>query len=310
MKAIQQYDFGGPEVLTVTEIPEPAPRAGRVRVRVTGTSVNPADLAARAGWLRQVLPDLAPPFILGADLAGTVIDGDGPFVPGTRVAGLAPWFVDQEGTYAEVVSIDPAHLAEIPDEVDDVTAAAVPITAETAWQALELGGLGAGQTVLVTGASGAIGGWAVQHAVGLGAKVVAVASDGDEKYVEDLGADIVLGRAGDAGELATAVRKSVPGGVDVVVDPAGIGGDLIHAVRDGGVFVVIAVVPAPEPERGVDVRRVSAQSDGALLARILADLADGTKKARIGLTLPLTEAAEAHRRSESRSVRGKIVLTV
>jgi NADPH:quinone reductase-like Zn-dependent oxidoreductase len=102
----------------------------------------------------------------------------------------------------------------------------------------------------------------------------------------------------------------VPGGVDVVVDPAGIGGDLIHAVRDGGVFVVIAVVPAPEPERGVDVRRVSAQSDGALLARILADVADGKKRTRIGLTLPLAEAAEAHRRTESRSVRGKIVLTV
>jgi NADPH:quinone reductase-like Zn-dependent oxidoreductase len=272
--------------------------------------VNPADLAARAGWLRQVLPDLAPPFILGADLAGTVIDGDGPFAPGTRVAGLAPWFVNQEGTYAEVVSIDPAHLAEIPAGVDDVTAAAVPITAETAWQALDLGGLEAGQTVLVTGASGAIGGWAVQHAAGRGAKVVAVASDGDEKYVEDLGADTVLGRARDAGELAAAVQKSVPGGVDVVVDPAGIGGDLVHAVRDGGVFVVLAVVPDPETERGVDIRRVNAQSDGALLARILADVADGKKKARVGLTLPLAEAAEAHRRSESRSVRGKIVLTV
>lgn len=186
----------------------------------------------------------------------------------------------------------------------------MPITAETAWQALDLGGLEAGQTVLVTGASGAIGGWAVQHAAGRGAKVVAVASDGDEKYVEGLGADIVLGRSHDAGELAAAVRKSVPGGVDVVVDPAGIGGDLIHAVRDGGVFVVIAVVPDPAPERGVDVRRVNARSDGALLGRILADVADGKKRTRVGLTLPLTEAAEAHRRSEDRSVRGKIVLTV
>jgi len=310
MKAIQQYDFGGPEVLTVTEIPEPEPRAGRVRVRVAATAVNPADLAARAGWLRQALPDLAPPFVVGADLAGTVIDGDGPFAPGTRVAGLAPWFVNQEGTYAEVVSIDPVHLAEIPAGVDDVTAAAVPVTAETAWQALDLAGLTAGQSVLVTGASGAIGGWAVQHAVERGAKVVAVASDGDEEYVAGLGADTVLGRPRDAEELVAAVRKSVPDGVDVVVDPAGIGGDLIHAVRDGGVFVVVAIVPDPEPERGVDVRHVSAQSDGALLARILADLADGTKKARIGLTLPLAEAAEAHRRTESRSVRGKIVLTV
>ncbi|WP_235029299.1 zinc-binding dehydrogenase [Streptomyces sp. 3213.3] len=87
-------------------------------------------------------------------------------------------------------------------------------------------------------------------------------------------------------------------------------GDLIHAVRDGGVFVVIAVVPEPPAERGVEVRRVSAQSDGVLLARILADLADGKKKARVGLVLPLTEAAEAHRKSEERSVRGKIVLTV
>ncbi|MGW3102533.1 zinc-binding dehydrogenase [Streptomyces sp. NPDC001100] len=121
---------------------------------------------------------------------------------------------------------------------------------------------------------------------------------------------MVLGRAGHAGELAAAVRKAVPGGVDLVVDPAGIGGDLIHAVRDGGVFVVIAVVPEPDAERGVEVRRGSAQSDGALPAQIPADLADGKKQARAGLTLPLTEAAEAHRRSEARSVRGRIVLTV
>ncbi|MGH1552373.1 zinc-binding dehydrogenase [Streptomyces sp. L7] len=295
----------------MTEIPEPEPRAPDGsgsrdgHLREPGRPRRPRRLAAP-----RLLPDLAPPFILGADLAGTVVDGDGPFALGTRVAGLAPWFVNQEGTYAEVVSIDPAHLAEIPDGVDDITAAAVPITAETAWQSLDLGGLEAGQTVLVTGASGAIGGWAVQHAAGRGAKVVAVASNGDEKYVEGLGADIVLGRAGDAGELAAAVRKSVPGGVDLVVDPAGIGGDLIHAVRDGGVFVVIAVVPEPAAERGVEVRRVSAQSDGALLAQILADLADGKKKARVGLTLPAHRGGRGAPEERGEVGAGKIVLTV
>jgi NADPH:quinone reductase-like Zn-dependent oxidoreductase len=310
MRAIQQTSFGGPEVLTVADIPEPAPRAGRTRIRVTAAAVNPVDIAARAGWLRAALPDLAPPFIVGSDFAGTVLDGDGPFAPGARVAGLAPWFVTQEGTYAEVISVEPAWLAGIPDPIDDVTAAAVPLSAQSAAQALDLAGVGAGQTVLITGASGAVGGFAVQHAVARGARVAAVASHGDTEYVAGLGAEVVLPRTEDPEALVAAVREQFADGVDAVVDPAGIGGPLIGAVRDGGVFVAVLATALPDPERGVDVRELRARSDGELLARVFQDIAAGALSARVGLTLPLERADEAHRRTQDRSVRGKIVLTV
>jgi len=309
MKTITQESFGGPEVLQLVDIPEPAPRPGRARVRVAAAAVNPVDLAARAGWLRPFMPDLEPPFVLGSDFAGTVIDGDGPYPPGTRVAGLAPWYTTHEGTYAEVISVDPAWLARIPDALDDVTAASVPLTAQTASQSLDLLGLQAGQTVLITGASGSVGGFAVQLAVQRGARVLAVSSANDEAYVSGLGAERVLPRTGTSEELVAAVRAVAPDGVDAVFDPGSLGAAVVGAVRDDGVFVAANASAAPQPERGIDVRDVGAQSDGALLAQLLDAVAAKTLSTRVGATVPLAEAARAHTMAAAHSVSGKIVLT-
>jgi NADPH:quinone reductase-like Zn-dependent oxidoreductase len=309
MKAINQETFGGPDVLRLVDLLEPAPRPGRARVRVTATAVNPVDLAARAGWLRPFMPDLAPPFVLGSDFAGVVIDGDGPYPAGTRVAGLAPWFVTHEGTYAEVISVDPAWLARIPDALDDVTAASVPLTSQSASQALDLLGLRAGQTVLITGASGSVGGFAVQLAVQRGARVLAVSSAGDEAYVSGLGAEWVLPRIGTGAELVAAVGAVAPGGVDAVADPGSLGAAVVGALRDGGVFVAVNAAAAPQPERGIDVRELGAQSDGALLARLLDAVAAKKLSTRVGATVPLAEAARAHTMAADHSVSGKIVLT-
>jgi len=310
MKAITQDDFGGPEVLRVADIPEPAPQLGRARVRVAAAAVNPVDLAARAGWLRAFMPELAPPFVLGSDFAGTVQDGDGPYPPGTRVAGLAPWFVTHEGTYAEIISVDPAWLAPIPDAIDDVSAASIPLGAETASQSLDLLGLRAGQTVLITGASGSLGGFGVQLAVRRGARVLAVSSANDEAYVAELGAEHVLPRTGTSADLVAAVRAVVPGGVDAVFDPGSLGAAVIGAVRDGGVFAAVNASAAPQPERGIDVREVGARSDGALLARLLDAVAAKTLTTRVGATVPFAEAARAHTMAAAHAVNGKIVLTM
>jgi NADPH:quinone reductase-like Zn-dependent oxidoreductase len=309
MKAINQETFGGPEVLQLVDIPEPAPRPGRARVRVTAAAVNPVDVAARAGWLRPFMPDLTPPFVLGSEFAGVVIDGDGPYPPGTRVAGLAPWYTTHEGTYAEVISVDPAWLARIPDALDDVTAASVPLTSQTASQSLDLLGLQAGQTVLITGASGSVGGFAVQLAAQRGARVLAVSSADDDAYVSGLGAERVLPRTGTNAELAAAVKAVAPGGVDAVFDPGSLGAAVVGTVRDGGVFVAVNASAAPQPERGVDVRDIGAQSDGQLLARLLDAVAAKTLTTRVGATVPLAEAARAHTMAASHSVSGKIVLT-
>jgi NADPH:quinone reductase-like Zn-dependent oxidoreductase len=272
--------------------------------------VNPVDLAARAGWLRPFMPELEPPFVLGSDFAGTVLDGDGPYPPGTRVAGLAPWFVTHEGTYAEVISVDPAWLARIPEEIDDVAAASIPLTSQTASQSLDLLGLRAGQTVLITGASGSVGAFAVQLAAQRGARVLAVSSANDEAYVAGLGAERVLPRTGTGADLVAAVRAEFPDGVDAVFDPGSLGTVVIGAVRDGGVFVAVNASAAPQPERGVEIREVGAQSDGALLAQMLDAVATKKLTTRVGATVPLAEAARAHTMAASHSVSGKIVLTM
>jgi NADPH:quinone reductase-like Zn-dependent oxidoreductase len=253
------------------------------------------------------MPDLAPPFVIGSDVAGTVLDGDGTFASGTRVAALAPWFLTREGTYAEVVSVDPAWLAEIPASVDDVTAAAAPLVAETGLEALDQVNLQAGQTVLILGASGAVGSFAVQGAVRRGAEVVAVASAHDEQYVTGLGAKVVISRGPTTEDLVAVVRERYPDGVDTIVDPAGAAA--IGALRDGGIFGAVVALSMPDAERGIDVRHVQAVSDGGLLTRVLGDLANGIMTIRVGLTLPFDQVVEAHKRVQDRSVRGKIVLT-
>jgi NADPH2:quinone reductase len=309
MRAVRQFEFGGPEVLRLVDLPEPPARPGRVRVRVTAAGVNPIDVAARSGWLKTRLPDLTPPFTLGNDLAGTVLDDGGAYPIGTRVAGLSPWLLTREGTYAEIVSVDPAWLAGIPPSIDDVVAAAVPLSAQTGLQALDQAGVGPGGTVLVVGAGGAVGSFAVQGAVQRGARVLAVASAGDETYLAALGVQAVLPRPQTPDDLVAAVRDLFPEGVDTVIDTAGLPG-AIAAVRTGGIFSTAVTAAMPAPTDGVEVRRIQAHSDGNLLQRVLDQIAAGSMTVRIGLRLPLDQVAEAHAAMQNRSIRGKIVLTL
>jgi NADPH2:quinone reductase len=301
MKVVELNRFGAADELSLAERPAPVPDAGRVLVKVAAATVNPVDLGTRAGAFAGVLGDVAFPLTLGWDFAGTLESGE-------RVAGMIPWFATRSGAYAEVVAVDPAWLAPVPDGLDDVAAATVPLNALTARTAVDLAGVRSGQTVLVTGASGAVGGFAVQLAVAAGAHVLAVASTGDEVYVAGLGAKDVLPRAASAADLAEAVRAVVAGGVDVVIDPAGVGGALTGAVRDGGVFVTTVPPAVPAGERDIRIAVAQVQPDGVALGRLLAAAADGRLTPRIAGTLPLAEAAEAHTRAAAGGLRGKLVL--
>ena len=128
MRVIEVSRFGGAEVLRVADRPEPEAQPGRTRVAVTAATLNPADAVTRDGGFAHYLPDLQPPFVLGWDVAGTVVDGDG-FAPGTRVTGMIPWFElgGAIGALADVVSLEPAWLTSIPAELDDATAATIPL---------------------------------------------------------------------------------------------------------------------------------------------------------------------------------------
>ncbi|MFI5687662.1 zinc-binding alcohol dehydrogenase family protein [Streptomyces sp. NPDC051636] len=310
MRALEVTAFGTPDVLRLVHRPDPEPRPGTVRVRIHATIVNPVDCWVRRGTMANRTPNLSFPFTLGFDIAGTVLDDTDVFTAGQRVIGLYPWFVEGtgKGANAEIIHADPRWLAPLPDSVDWATAATVPLNSLTARQSLYLLDYTPGDTVLVTGASGAVGSFASQFAVADGAEVVAVASADDKAYVTSLGVKHVLSRD-EPQRLVEAVRKVTPNGVDRVFDAALIGAPLLGAVRDGGSFVSAVEAVAPAPERGITVRGVHAVPDSAQLSDIIRRVAAGELTTRIAEVLPVEDGAEAHRRIEAGGLRGKLVLT-
>jgi NADPH:quinone reductase len=290
MRVVEVQQYGGVETLRAVDRPEPTPVGGRVRVRVAAVAVNPVDTATRAGYLAALVPDLTGPFVPGWDFAGVTDDG-------RAVAGFVPWFEQGGGvgSYASVLLADPAWFAPVPAGTDLVAASTVPLNAVTAAQALRLAGLTAGQSLLVTGASGGVGGFAVQLAAAAGLDVTAVASTGDEQFVAGLGAKTVLSRT----------DTPPPGSFDGVLDAASVP-DAVTAVRDGGAFVAVLDAMAPAPQRGVRVGTVHVTPDREVLAEVLG----AGLVTRVAGTLPLAEAADAHRRLEAGGLRGKLVLTV
>jgi NADPH:quinone reductase-like Zn-dependent oxidoreductase len=157
----------------------------------------------------------------------------------------------------------------------------------------------------VTGASGAVGGFAVQLAAARGIPVVAVASYGDDERVRALGASEVLPRTED---LVAAVRRLAPDGIDAVLDAVPVGPQLIGAVRDGGTFVTVVDPAVPAAERGVRVAKVSVRPDAGQLAELLADLAAGRLATAVARRMPLTEAGTALKLAAGGGLRGKVVL--
>jgi NADPH2:quinone reductase len=312
MRVVEIQGYGGPEVVGEAERPDPRPQPGRVLVRVAAAEINPVDLWAREGLLRGAVPGLEPPFVAGWNLAGTVPGAAEGFVAGQPVVGLIPWFgvaADGIGGHAEIVSAEPGWLAPLPAGVDPVPAVTLGLNATTAVQALDLLDVGKGRTLLVVGASGAVGGFAVQLAASAGVDVIAAAGGpDDEAYLAELGAGRVLPRTAPE-ELADAVRALEPAGVDAVLDAALLGAPVLGAVRDGGVFVSASAPTAPAPERGIQVQAVSVHPDSAQLAALASDFAAGRLRTRVVETFPFRAAQDAHRVAGTHGLRGRVVLT-
>lgn len=305
MRAVVIRSFGGPEVLDVLDLPVPSPGTGQIRIKVAAATVNPVDIQTRTGALTAA--GLLPPqdmIGIGWDVAGT-IDAVGPgvtgFAPGDRVIGLSDRLALPLKAQAEYVVLDVDAVAPVPDGLDLVAAATLPLNVLTAAQALDLTELSASQTMLVTGAAGGVGGYVVELAARQGARVVAVAGEKDEQLVRDLGAEFFVPRTVPIGP---AVRDLIPGGVDAAVDTASIGIEALDAVRGGGTFVAVLGGKAPLPLRGITVRNVWIRADGARLAT----LASAGLRTRVADVLPLEQVAEAHRRLEKGGLRGRLVL--
>jgi NADPH:quinone reductase-like Zn-dependent oxidoreductase len=305
MRVCEVSEFGGPEVLREARRPWPNAPPGEIVVEIAATNINPTDIAARSGAHRRRMPGLEPPFVTGWDLSGVVTEvnaNDTGLHPGDRVVGMIPWarIGGRVGAYAQAAAVDPAWLAPRPDGLDDIQGATVPLNTLTAHQALDLIDAPAGATLLITGASGAVGGFATQLAVARGLRVLAVASDADDDWVASLGPDQVLARDTDLAHI---------GPVDAVLDAVPIGAAAIAPVRAGGVALFTrGSVELPE-RLDMRVEMPLVNSDPAALAQLTAQVADGSLRTRVAMTLDLAEAAEGHRLVERGGLRGKIVLT-
>jgi NADPH2:quinone reductase len=297
--------FGGPEVLRLTERPDPAPAAGEVVVRIRAANVNPTDLGVRSGQARARMPDLTPPFVPGWDLAGEVtavgsqVAG---YSPGDRVLGMIPFgrIGGRVGAYAQAAAVDPGWLAPLSEAIDHVVAATLPLNALTARQALDLIAAPPGATLLVTGASGAVGGFATQLAAREGYRVLAQASDDDEDWVASLGAAEVLPRSTDLASI---------GPVDAVLDAVPLGPESTATLREGAIAVFTRPPRPAEPTRDVRFETVLVQSNAEQLGALTADLEAGRLRTRIAEVLALDQAARAHELNEAGGLRGKVVLT-
>ncbi|MFI8824446.1 NADP-dependent oxidoreductase [Streptomyces sp. NPDC053431] len=317
MRVVEVTAYGGPEVLSMARRPDPQPGEvpGKVRVQLKAAGITIGDLRIRAGLYVDHMGGLRPPFVLGTDFAGKLLDpapGPGGTLPvGTRVAGFMPWYeeLSGQGTYAEVIWADPEWFAPLPDDVDFTTAASVPLAALTALQGIELLNLPPGAVLLVTGASGVVGRFVVQLGAAAGLRVIAVSYEGDEHELKILGAKECVPR-GEALDVLRQVREHAPEGVDGIFDGALMGTVAMAVLKDRGVFVSFAPDRLPEPERDIRVEFDRARPDAGRLKRVLEQVAARELITRVADVMPLEEAAEAHRRAESGHRPGRIVLMI
>ncbi|GAA2385765.1 NADP-dependent oxidoreductase [Streptomyces glaucosporus] len=299
-------EFGGPEKLQVVDIPEPHPGPGEVRIRVHAAAVNPTDTVLRAGLRKP--SEFRPPYVPGMDAAGEISEvGEGvPWKTGDRVmAVVVP--SGSHGAYADQIVVPAESVARIPEGADFAAASTLPMNGLTARLALDRLALSPGQTIAVTGAAGAFGGYVVQLAKAEGLRVIADASAADEQLVRDLGADVVVRRGDD---VADRIREVRPEGVDGVADGAVLDERIAPAVRDGGGLAVVRGWNG-DPGRGITVHRVlvaTAAEDAAALDRLRRQAEEGTVTLRVARVLPADRAAEAHRLLEAGGVRGRLVL--
>ncbi|WP_228774432.1 NADP-dependent oxidoreductase [Streptomyces sp. NRRL B-1677] len=310
MHAIRQETAGGPEVLQLVETDRPVPGPTEILVRVRAAGVNPVDWKTRARGHYHT-GDI-PPFGLGFDVSGVVeAVGDGVtlYAPGDEVYGM-PRFPHPAGAYAEYVAAPTRHFAPKPQGLDHVQAAALPLAALTAWQAVvDTARVTEGQRVLIHAAAGGVGHLAVQIAKARGAHVIGTASAGKHDFLRGLGADELIDYRDQ--DFAEELED-----LDVVVES--ISGDYparsLRTLRPGGTLV--SLLPLEEPvlaearERGIRAVRMLVEPDIAGLQGISELVESGRLRTEIAAVLPLAEAAKTHELGETGRTTGKIVLTV
>ena len=306
MKAIVIHEYGGTEVLKYEDIPRSEPKDDQLLIRVIAAGVNPVDGMIRSGMFKG---NRAFPIILGGDVAG-IVEKVGSKI--TKFKTGDPVFayisLDNSGGYAQYALATEREAAPKPKALTYVEAAAVPIVAMTAWQALiDTAKLSAGQTVLIHGGSGGVGSFAIQIAKARGAKVIATASTANQDFLKQLGADVAI-------DYTKQKFEDVAKDVDVVLDS--IGGDTLArsygVVKKGGIIVSIVARPKESEleKHGIRGAALSVDPNSEELAAIGKLIDDKKIKVIVSQTFPLSEAMKAQEQVATGHTRGKIVLKV
>jgi NADPH:quinone reductase-like Zn-dependent oxidoreductase len=308
MWAVVVREAHGPGSVEVVEVDRPHPGGADVLVKVHAAALNPVDAGIWSGVFGQ--PGPGDHFALGWDFSGVVVAAGpfGSFPPGTPVVGYVQGPVLAVGAQAEYVVVPASAVAVVPDGVDLTAAAALPLAGLTAGQALDLLLLKRGDTLAITGAAGAVGGYAVELARVRGLHVTGIARPGAEETVVGLlGADLF---AASGERLAEQVRLHAPGGIDGVFDTIALREPAIGLVRNGGAYVTADPrdEAMPAAQRGIRRRVVYSVGDGARLSTLLEMVADGRLSLRVAATFPLHEARRAHEQLAAGGNPGKILL--
>jgi NADPH:quinone reductase-like Zn-dependent oxidoreductase len=308
MKAVRFHEYGDPSVLRYEDVERPAPGAGQALIRVAATSFNGVDGNIRAGFMQGPIP-VTLPHTPGLDVSGTVAalgEGVDGFQAGDRVVGFLP--MTDDGAAAEYVVAPAEILAPAPTSVPLADAAALPTVGLTAWQALfDHAKLTAGQRVLINGAGGAVGGYAVQLAKDAGAYVIATAGPNSSDRAKAAGADEVIDHTTTAATPATA---SVDVALNLApIEPAQLGA-LLGLVRAGGVLVNTTVwMPAPSDEqRGVRGIDLFVRSDAAQLAHLVTLIDSGRLRVDVAQRVPLADLPAVHAQAAAGALHGKAVI--
>jgi NADPH:quinone reductase-like Zn-dependent oxidoreductase len=306
MKAIAAHEYGGPEVLKYADVPRPEPKENELLVRVIAGGVNPADPLVISGRLAKEFGTHLP-LIPGYDVAGVVKQVGAKvtkFRKGDAVYGYALF----GGGWAEYAVLAENEAALKPKTATFTDAAAVPLAALTAWQALiDVAKLSAGQTVLIHGGSGGVGSFAVQIAKARGARIIATASTANQDLLKQLGADVAI-------DYTKTKFEDVAKDVDVVLDP--VGRDTLArsyaVVKKGGIIVTLVARPdqAQLDKYGIRASSLWVKPDGNELAEITQLIEAGKIKPIVSQVFPLPDAVKAVQQAETHHTRGKLVLKI
>ena len=305
MKAIVLEQYGGPEELTLKDVPKPKPGPGQVVVRILASSLNPVDWKIASGTMREIFP-IKLPFIPGGDFSGVVDEvgvGKIDFQRGDEIYGYS----FDGGAYAEFIVIDSNMISLKPKTLSHVEAVSLSMVAQTASQALEEADLKAGQTIVIHGAGGAVGDVAVQLAKEKGARVIAVCRAESVERLHSYGADEVL-------DSKLETFESVAKDVDVVLDL--LGGEYqqrsFAVLKSGGVLIALTQPPSQEEAARKNIRALMTHTTSSRenLAALSREIDDGKIKPFVGRTYSLRNVPKAWKDSRSEHVEGKIVFNL